>query len=236
MGKTHFDFKQFSIRHEKCAMKVGTDGVLLGAWTTIGPDVRRILDVGTGSGLIAVMLAQRCDADIMGIDIDADAVEQARENGGDTPWAARLSFELQDACSFVPEQPFDLIVSNPPYYANDLQCPEAKRNNARHSHALPLEQLATNAARWLRQGGALNVVLPATTADAFIQTAWECGLNLYKRCQVYSLPDTPPKRSLLGFRNGPATYPATERLLIRDGDGHYTEEYRMLTGEYYLHF
>lgn len=236
MAKTHFDFKQFTIWHDKCAMKVGTDGVLLGAWAPAGNEVRSILDIGTGSGLIAIMMAQKCEADILGIDIDAEAVAQAKENGAKSPWAERLRFEQQDALSFAPEKEFDLIVSNPPFYTEDLQCPEARRNNARHSQALPLERLAANAARWLREGGVFCIVLPAAGADAFIQAAWEHGLDLHRRCQVYSRPETPAKRSLLGFRKGGATYPATERIIIRDDAGNYTEEYKSLTGEYYLHF
>ena len=129
-------------------MKVGTDGVLLGAWADAGPHVREVLDVGTGSGLIAIMLAQRCEADVTGIDIDEEAVGQASENGLSTPWKNRLHFERADALSYDPRKPFDLIVSNPPFFANDLQCPEKRRNNARHSQSLPLDILAGRAAAW----------------------------------------------------------------------------------------
>ena len=235
MTKTHFDFKQFSIYHDRCAMKVGTDGVLLGAWADAGPHVREILDVGTGSGLVAIMLAQRCEADITGIDIDAEAVGQASENGLSTPWKNRLHFERADALSYEPRKPFDLIVSNPPFFANDLQCPEKRRNNARHSQSLPLDILAGRAAEWLREGGEFCVILPSDMADPFVMQGWERGLNLCKRCYVHTVAGTSPKRALLCLKKGDAPYPESTRLYVRGQDGAYTEEYRRLTEAYYLH-
>ena len=106
MAKTHFDFKKFTIYHDKCAMKVGTDGVLLGAWTEVCPDSKYILDIGTGSGLIAIMLAQKCNAYIIGIDIDEEAVNQATDNGEKTPWSQRLHFEVENALTYIPQKKF----------------------------------------------------------------------------------------------------------------------------------
>ena len=126
MAKTHFDFKKFTIYHDKCAMKVGTDGVLLGAWTEVCPDSKYILDIGTGSGLIAIMLAQKCNAYIIGIDIDEEAVNQATDNGKKTPWSQRLHFEVENALTYIPQKKFDLITCNPPFFTNSLQCPGEK--------------------------------------------------------------------------------------------------------------
>lgn len=200
MAKTHFDFKKFTIYHDKCAMKVGTDGVLLGAWTEVCPDSKYILDIGTGSGLIAIMLAQKCNAYIIGIDIDEEAVNQATDNGEKTPWSQRLHFEVENALTYIPQKKFDLITCNPPFFTNSLQCPGEKRNYARHSGALPFDALIANAYTWLNDGACFNVVLPASSADAFIQMAWERGFNLHKRCMIHSLPESMPKRALLSFK------------------------------------
>lgn len=124
MAKTHFDFKKFTIYHDKCAMKVGTDGVLLGAWTEVCPDSKYILDIGTGSGLIAIMLAQKCNAYIIGIDIDEEAVNQATDNGEKTPWSQRLHFEVENALTYIPQKKFDLITCNPPFLRIHCNAPE----------------------------------------------------------------------------------------------------------------
>ena len=234
MGKTHFDFKKFTIYHDKCAMKVGTDGVLLGAWTEPLPGTSRILDIGTGSGLIAIMLAQKSDAEIIGIDLDGPAISQAEGNGRNTPWAHRLHFIQADASAFDPQSTFQLIVCNPPFFTESLQCPDSRRNDARHSAALPFDVLVSRAANWLEADGLLNVVLPAGQADGFVQKAWEHGLQLSDRCWVRTKPDTPPKRVLLSFRKGHAEYPSSKWLAIRKEDGCYTDEYKALTKDYYL--
>lgn len=236
MGKSHFEFKQFTIFHDKCAMKVGTDGVLLGAWTEPAPETKDILDIGTGSGLIAIMLAQKCNADIIGIDLDKDAVLQAQSNATTTPWKHKLAFLQANALSFAPQKTFDLIVCNPPFFTNSLQGPDQKRNNARHGHSLPFEPLIQNAFSWLKDNGLFNVVLPASNAAEFIQKGWERGLNLHKRCVIYTLPDAPPKRVLLSLKKGETLYPESEQLIIRDSAGNYTAAYKKLTGNYYLHF
>lgn len=236
MGKTHFDFKQFTIYHDKCAMKVGTDGVLLGAWTKPPHGATRILDIGTGSGLIAIMLAQKCEAEITGIDLDGAAISQAVENGQNTPWGHRLHFMQADACTFKPQNPFLLIVCNPPFFTESLQCPDSRRNDARHSTALPFDVLVSRAAEWLAAEGLFNVVLPAGPSDDFIQKAWEHDLQLNGKCWVRTKPGAQPKRVLLSFRKGHTDYPSAEWLSIKDEEDHYTDEFQKLTREYYLHF
>lgn len=139
MPNPYFKFKQFTVYHDRCAMKVGTDGVLLGAWAQVD-NARRILDVGTGTGLIALMTAQRSQAHIMGIDIDEKAVGQAEENVKASPWKERISICRKDVMQMCREVDgtFDAIVSNPPYFVENVHCPDARRNVARHTGVLPL--------------------------------------------------------------------------------------------------
>lgn len=236
MKKSHFKFKHFTICHDRCAMKVGTDGVLLGAWTEVAQNASRILDIGTGSGLIAIMLAQKCNADISGIDIDSDAIGQAIENGENTCWSNRLHFLQDDILKYRPHSGFHLIVCNPPFFENALLSPDEKRSKARHCDSLPFDELIRKAYELLEPDGLFNVVLPATTAEEFAFKAWEVGLNLYKKCVVHTRPATSPKRTLLSLKKGYASYPGTIPLYIYNEDGTYTEEYKHLTEDYYLHF
>lgn len=236
MGKAYFEFKQFTIRHDRCAMKVGTDGVLLGAWTEIGPEVRHVVDIGTGSGLIAIMLAQRSMASVIGLEIEPDAAEQAADNARMSPWGERLRIVRGDAMAFVPAYKFDIAVCNPPFFDDALLCPDQKRNNARHNSVMPFGALIRTVAGWLAEDGLFNVILPVQAADDFAQAAWENGLNLQRKCVVYGRSGQPPKRVLQSFRKGHTSYPSSETLCIRDEAGQYTPEYKRLTADYYLHF
>jgi SAM-dependent methyltransferase len=132
-----FRFKQFAVRQDRCPMKVGTDGVLLGAWAEVRPGDRRMLDVGTGTGLIALMLAQRSAAWITAVDIDVECATQAAENFAASPWADRLDAVSVAVQRYDPVEKFDLIVSNPPYYVDSLLSPDEGRNTARHAAGLP---------------------------------------------------------------------------------------------------
>lgn len=220
-----FQFKRFVIDDTSCAMKVGTDGVLLGAWAQIG-GARRVLDVGTGSGLVAVMLAQRFPrAEITGMDIDGDAARQAGCNMGRSPWAERLSAVCCDFLQWRGEA--DAIVCNPPYFARSLKCPDTGRTLARHDDTLPLAQLAAHASRVLRQGGVLAVILPA---DAPFSPP---GLSLRRACAVRTTAAKPPKRRMLEFVKGYAAVPMEEELVL-DEDGQRTAAYRKLTESFYL--
>lgn len=236
MAKSYFDFRQFRIYHDRCAMKVGTDGVLLGAWSEVHPGVRHILDIGTGSGLIAIMLAQKAaEADITGIDLDPDAVGQAMENAGRTPWQERLHFIQADAMMFTPSVSFDMVVCNPPFFVESLLCPDTKRTCARHSLSMPFEGLILNTYNWLCENGIFNVILPFDIADNFAYKSWEAGFSLYRKTKVFSRPGV-PIRTLLSLKKGRAAYPETEHLIIRDADNNPTPEYRRLTEDYYIHY
>ena len=140
MPNSFFSFKKFTIHHDRCAMKVGTDGVLLGAWTDVAHS-KHLLDIGSGTGLVALMLAQRCTGEITGIEIDKEAVEQSRENVAASPWKERIEILWQDVRQYTPNDLYDTIVSNPPYFVDSLKCPDGQRNTARHSDTLDADQL-----------------------------------------------------------------------------------------------
>ena len=181
MANPFFQFKQFTIYHNKCAMKVGTDGVLLGAWADVS-GVTRALDVGTGTGLIALMLAQRSESlQLAAIDIDEGAVLQATENVAASPWGERIGVEQADFVSFVPAKPYELIVSNPPYFQDSLKSPNDSRTAARHTDSLGFDQLVAKASELLAADGRFCVVIPTDAMAYFLACCDQCGLFLYKR-------------------------------------------------------
>jgi Predicted O-methyltransferase len=231
MGNSSFRFKQFEVFHDRCAMKVGTDGVLLGAWTRPG-DALRILDVGTGSGLVALILAQHSTAFVDGVELDAEAAVQAAENVAVSPWNERMHIYETDFCRFS-NGLYDLIVSNPPFFRESLKAPARERNQARHTDALSYEMLVHNAGRMLSSSGRLSVVLPAASADDFDAICWQNKLYLSRRCDVVSVEGLEPKRVLLEFsrfRSG------TERtkLILETSSHKRTEEFTALTADLYL--
>lgn len=224
-------------------MKVGTDGVLLGAWAPLRAEDRRLLDIGTGTGLIAVMLAQRAaQAGITGIDIDD--VGEARANGDASPWGARLHFLQTPVQEFFPPERFDLIVSNPPFYVDSLTCPDAGRTAARHTVHLSYAELIGAVVRLLAPGGRFAVVLPTPEAERFRREAAD-RLLLLHRTDVRTTPRRPAKRALMLFaRLEDAAVPSlseplpqVDELVIGTGEHEcYTPEYRALTGDFYLKF
>ena len=233
MPNPYFAFKQFTVRHDRCAMKVGTDGVLLGAWTDLSHS-RRILDIGTGSGLIALMLAQRCmDARITAIDLDSAAVEQAQENIQASPWKDRIEALQQDICTYPPNGTFDTIVSNPPYFIDSLKCPDGQRSTARHTDTLDADRLIGKVSELLTSDGRFSIILPAEQTEDLIRVAGEKGLHPSRQTWVITRPGLSPKRILMEFRKTPATLQPDE--LVIELERHvYSEEYIALTKEFYL--
>lgn len=214
-------------------MKVGTDGVLLGAWTDVQHS-RRILDIGTGTGLIALMLAQRCEkAQVTAIDIDTDAVSQAQENIADSPWKDRVEARLQDVCSYSTENRFDTIVSNPPYFVDSLECPDNQRTLARHANTLDAERLLGKVAELLLDDGLFSLILPADQADHIIRMAADNGLYLSHYTTVITRPGLPPKRVLMEFRKTEGSC-KTDELIIELNRHVYSEGYIALTKDFYL--
>ena len=233
MPNPYFAFKQFTVRHDRCAMKVGTDGVLLGAWTDLSHS-RRILDIGTGTGLIALMLAQRCmDARITAIDLDSAAVEQAQENIQASPWKDRIEALQQDICTYHPNRTFDTIVSNPPYFIDSLKCPDGQRSTARHTDTLDADRLIGKVSELLTSDGRFSIILPAEQTEDLIRVAGEKGLHPSHQTWVITRPGLSPKRILMEFRKIPVTLQPNE--LVIELERHvYSEEYIALTQEFYL--
>ena len=231
MANDYFKFKKFTVFQGKCAMKVGTDGTLLGAWADGG---RRILDIGTGTGLIAIMMAQRFpDAQVTGIDIVPSAVEQARENVADSPFADRIEILHQQLETFTPPTLFSLIVSNPPFYEEDTVGYRESRNNARHTSSLTFEQLITDVDRLLCADGVFDVIIPYSAAERFIGIAAIHDLSLARRCNIKGGETRPFKRSMLSFTRHPAQTCYTS-LTLNDTQGHRSPDYRKLTDDFYL--
>lgn len=232
MPNPYFSFKRFTVYHDKCAMKVGTDGVLLGAWTHVDTS-QRILDIGTGSGLVALMLAQRCEASITAIDIDSEAVEQAQINIDASDWKERMEVSHTDLCKFSPEHLFDTIVSNPPYFVDSLKCSDIQRNTARHNDTLTSEQLFGNVSRMLCEEGEFSLVLPFEQTESAISIGEKYGLYPTRHTRVITRPGLPPKRSLLAFKKHPEEY-IPQDLVIELERHVYSKEYIALTKEFYL--
>ena len=217
-------------------MKVGTDGVLLGAWADVAED-RSILDVGTGSGIIAIMAAQRnATAHITALDIDADAVAQAQTNILATPWHNRIACKHFDIKAFASDAKFDHIISNPPYFVEKTHSPNAQRSLARSAESLPFRVLVESAERLLNEGGKLSVVLPTESALLFRYEAFE-RLWLSRLCSVVTVEGDAPKRTLMEFvRTSEPLMPRCEELVIQQRDGSYSPKYRELTKDFYLNF
>lgn len=232
-----FSFKQFSIQQDRCAMKIGTDGVLLGAWTPIDTNPFSILDIGTGTGIIALMLAQRTNGEqIDALEIDEGAYEQAVDNFENSPWSDRLFCFHAGLDEFVaePEDEYDLIVSNPPFYTDDFKSANEQRDLARFADAMPFEELIEAAALLLSENGIFSVIIPFKEEEFFLALAKEYELFPLKITRVKGTPTTEIKRSLLAFsRTETANFPIDE-LIIETARHIYTPEYTALTNDFYL--
>lgn len=234
MSTDYFAFKQFTVHHDRCAMKVGTDAVLLGAWADIS-QAYRVLDIGTGTGIIALMLAQRCEAEITAIDLDESAVVQAKENIRQSPWEARIEVIHQDIRNYSVDNPFDCIVSNPPYFVDNLKSPDRQRSLARHTDTLSYRELLRSVDALLSDNGKFSVILPSDALDVFWSTAMEFRLYPCRQMQVMTKSSSPVKRIMLELRREPVEY-TMERLILRDESGAFSDAYRELTRDFYLKF
>lgn len=235
MANSYFQFKQFTIRHDLCAMKVGTDGVLLGAWADVRC-CRKILDIGTGTGLIALMLAQRCTAGADAIDIDTDACNQAVKNVADSPFAGRIRVIQADFASYAAgcTDKYDLIVSNPPYFIDSLKCPDGKRNLARHTDTLLLADLIKGSGKLLTTNGRIALILPFEQLHILLTIAKENQLYPCRRTDVLPLPGALPKRLLIELSLQQQIPPPSDTLVIEEARHQYTEAYTALTKDFYL--
>jgi len=232
-----FQFKQFSLEQDRTAMKIGTDGVLLGAWTPVEKNIFSILDIGTGTGIIALMLAQRSSASqIDALEIDENAFEQATDNFENSPWNDRLFCFHAALDEFVeePEDEYDLIVSNPPFYSEDYKSSNDQRDLARFQDAMPFEDLVEAAALLLTENGIFSVIIPFKEEENFLALAKKYKLFPLKITRVKGTPTTETKRSLLAFSRNENRTLRVDELIIETARHIYTPEYTALTKDFYL--
>ena len=232
MANHFFKFKQFTIWHDKCAMKVGTDGVLLGAWADVS-HAKQILDIGTGTGLIALMLAQRSNAHITAIEIDKLAVEQAQENIEKSPWSNRIEVIESDFKTFTTNSKFDLIVSNPPYFVDSLKCPDEQRDTARHNDSLNYNDLLEGISKLLDKTGQFALIIPSDVSTFVINHAEQYHLYPTKIMNIITKPGATPRRQLIAFKFDKEEC-IVEELLIELSRHIYSPEYIALTKDFYL--
>lgn len=233
MSNQYFDFKKFRIRHDQCAMKVGTDAVLLGSWVDYG-NAQRVLDIGCGSGILSLMAAQRATkAAVHGIDVDASAVAQSQLNADNSPFANRLSFEQADVRNYSSEKKFDLILCNPPFYTEDTLSPDGRRSLARNACSLSFADLVEKASALLTCGGTFHVVLPFSEKDSFLHICAEKKLWAFRICQVRTTERKAPKRILISCSRKEVQSPCLEELVLSE-NGKRSEQFSRLTADFYL--
>jgi tRNA1Val (adenine37-N6)-methyltransferase len=238
MGRNnYFQFKQFKIIQEKSAMKVGTDGALLGAWADV-EGAERILDIGTGTGLIALMLAQRSKAKIWGVEIEKNAAEEAEFNVQESPWNDRVFVVNESFQDFVKgcKSCFDLIVSNPPFFTNSFKNEEKNKAMARHNHLLPFSELVRGARSLLNDSGTLAVVLPNIGGLELIDVAKQNGLFLNRLTKVHPKASKEANRFLMEFSLEQKVLKEDKLIIYTDSSLDYTEMYKELTRDFYLKF
>lgn len=229
-----FYFKHFHVYHDRCAMKVGTDGVLLGAWCNVDGR-KKILDIGTGTGLIALMLAQRSTDDCLidAIEIDEEASIQARENVLSSPWKKKINVIQLPVQQFEPPITYDLIACNPPYFVDSLKPPNKKRIQARHATDLPYPALIASVKLLLSPTGLFCLILPNEEGSRFMVMAAKSGLFCTKKLAVRSKGSKPIERLLLEFSLISKNRTEGE-LLISDEKGNWTNEYCQMVASFYL--
>lgn len=231
---SHFDFKQFRIYHDHCAMKVGTDGILLGAWANL-QGAKKVLDIGCGSGLIALMAAQRCNAQVTGIEIDPQSATQAQENCTASPFADRINVICADIRKFRPEEKFDCLLSNPPYFEQTLLPPDPRRATARHTDGLSFAELLQEARRLMSPEGCFQIIIPYDAAGRFCEAASQQEMYPTRRTDVATRAGKKPKRTLLCLAAGQTAFPIRhDNLILCHADGSRSREFTQLTKDFYL--
>lgn len=230
-----FHLKPFSLKHHRSTMKVGTDAMLLGVWANV-ENVQTVLDIGTGCGIISLLIASRSNAEITAIDIDKDSVEEARENFQNSPFSEKMRAILADLNDFSKNSHlrYDLIVSNPPFFVNNLRPSDEKRKNARHTDTLSYEQLCAGASNLLKRKARFCVVLPYDVSLNFIKIAGVHGLFTKKQMLIFPREGMLPNRINIEFSKEPTTTIVTEKFAIRDSNDAFTAQYIELLSNYYL--
>lgn len=236
MSQKPFQFKEFSINQDQCAMKIGTDAVLLGAWTTINHNLFSILDIGAGTGILSLMQAQRSHAELIdAIEIDDSAYEQCVDNFEQSPWSDRLFCYHASLDEFVDEieDKYDLIISNPPFYSEDYKTESNQRDTARFTEALPFEDLTKSVSQLLAEDGIFSVIIPYKEEEEFKALAATVNLFVNRILHVKGTPSSEIKRSLLEFSFRESDI-ITEQLIIETSRHQYTQDYINLTQDFYL--
>ena len=229
-----FHFKHFSLFHHRSTMKVGTDAILLGCWVEVRPtDV--VLDIGTGCGLLPLMLSQKGVAQVDAVDIDAASVEEAKVNFRASRWREHLQAICEDINDFQPAQRYDLIVSNPPFFNRYSKCDSERKSRARHNDVtLSYEALCRVAKRLLKSDGRFALVLPVSVSDEFLKTAESCGLFLQKRMNIIPIEGRKPNRVNLELGFTKSTHVIETTFTIRGTDNAFTEQYSSFVQPFYL--
>lgn len=236
MSNNYFSFKQFTIYQDKSAFKVGTDGVLLGASADV-TGVKRILDIGSGTGLIAIMLAQKCDAEIVTIEPDKNSFIQTLENISLCKWSSRIKVEHTDLQNYYPVgEKFDLIVTNPPYFNDSIKNPDPRKSASRHNDSLTSDEILHGVSRLIEDDGCLHLIMPYVEGNIFIAEASEYDLFCNNILKIKPLPTAEIRRLILTFSK--KRLKVIEKFLtIEHGRRHeFTEEYINLTKDFYLKF
>lgn len=233
MGNSWFQFQQFRIEQDRCAMKISTDAILLGSQAD-ADDPSQILDIGTGTGVLALMLAQRfADAKITGVELDAEAAAQAGENMSQSPFAARMKLWQGRIQDFPEEGKFDLIVSNPPYFPDHLKSSDSKRNQALHTDSLSFGELIDRVHTMLNPDGKFWLILPPRQMDIFVDLAKKSDLTEFSRISVRDRADKPVFRVVSAFSKR-EKYIHVEELILKDLLGNYTPAYKSLLAGFLL--
>lgn len=236
MANNYFSFKQFTIFQDRSVFKVGTDGVLLGASADVsGAD--RILDIGTGTGLMAIMLAQRCNAEIVAIEPESESYKQALENVALCKWRSRISVLYTSLQEYIPDnKKFNLIITNPPYFSDSLKNPDPRKSSARHNHALSSVEILEGALRLMSDSGHLQLIMPYVEGNLFIAEAQKYGLYCNSILKIRPLPTAEIRRLIMTFSREKLKL-SEKFLTIEHGVRHeFTEEYILLTKDFYLKF
>ncbi|MBF0786117.1 methyltransferase domain-containing protein [Muribacter muris] len=234
-GSQGFQFKRFFIAHDRCAMKVNTDGIVLGALADIDK-AQRILDLGTGTGLIAIMLAQRtaCTVQITAVELETAAAAQAYANAQNSPWYKRLHIVQGDVMTLDFAPCFDLIVSNPPYFEHSPASRDHQRDLARLAMTSHFDWLK-KAKNWLAPAGKISLILPIDAAEKLIEPAQTLGLHCVEYWQIQTKINKPPKRAVVSF-SFIYQWLIRKILVIYRQDNQYTDQFKRLTQDFYLNF
>lgn len=240
MSNTCFKFKQFLINQDRCAMKVTTDACLFGAWVAerLRNAEGNCLDIGTGTGLLSLMLAQKAAGIFtVAVEIDADCAEQARENIEASPWKQQVVVKEADILQYTPANQYDFIISNPPFYQDDLKSPDTRKNVAHHDHGLQFTDLIATIGKWLKPGGRFFILLPYKRNDSIAPLLTKKGLSILERVPVR--PTTKHGYFRVMIEGNKADFsPQEEKItevVIKDSNDQYTDTFTQLLKDYYLH-